>query len=100
MIDHSKKYIRNTHINGEFREDMRETWDKIPKTFSGLIHSLDPVKPMYLYEVITAIYEYASQNPMDNDASFFTVEVTYATLQLLVNFDMVKVISEQQEKTK
>lgn len=93
MIDYKKRYLRNTHIDREYRKNMDYIWKRIPQEFTGLIHSLDPKKPMNIYEIMTEIYTYASQYPMENDASFYTPELVQATLKLLVNFDMVKEVN-------
>lgn len=61
-------YRRKTHINGIYRENMKNSWDKMPTLCNGLVHSLDPDKWMNLSEILEQIFTYASQFVFENDA--------------------------------
>lgn len=84
------QYRRNTHDeNGDYRN--LPDWHRIPNNLSSVVHSLSPVEWLYLYEIMSEIYSYAKDFPLENDIDLFgnpaTVELV---LELLVNFDMVQ----------
>ena len=88
-----KKYLRNTHVNGVYRKEMDEIWDKIPNELSGIIHSLDPIEWLSILEIRSELFVYASQYPDENDAILALIPTLLEDiLCLLVNFDMVKEI--------
>jgi hypothetical protein len=94
----NKLYIRNTHYKNdsgvwEYRRDMYETWEKIPSGFRGVIHLLDSGRPMDLADILSAGHAYAKDWPLENNSEIESnPNILEEVLELLVNFDMVKII--------
>jgi hypothetical protein len=86
-----KYYRRKTHIDGVFRRDMEEGWNKIPDLFSVGIHLLDSERWMSICDVMSEAFSYAKDFPLENDANVFGNEILCeAVLDILVLFDMAE----------
>lgn len=84
------KFLRNTHLNGKYRQEL-DRYKYIQPSISGLgVHALDSNNPKTLDEFIDFHIKYAKDfNEQSPEISDLLID-----LSILIDYDFVKIVKD------